>query len=140
MLEAKLAGKAGADGDNDSGTHVDPAAIAKAKAQLSQGLGQGEDVGQTKTAFYKGKSMELGKGGRSLMMQDRITLELVNKGYSLEKAQAIAKKQAFENGVKKYGAQKMDQLGKAAADQAKAAKAGTGKEVKAVSKTVSQGK
>jgi len=87
---------------------VDDASIAKAKAKLSIGLGEdqlGQDTNGDK--MYKGKSLELGKGGRSLLLQDRIAMELVNKGYSLEQAQAIAKKQAFAHGTKAYGKEQM---------------------------------
>ena len=93
--------------------HVDADSLAKAKAKLSQGLEPGQEIGQTKTATYKGKSMELGEGGRSKMMQDRITNELVNKGFSFENAQGIAKKQSLNAGVSKYGKTQMDIWGKA---------------------------
>lgn len=89
---------------------IDADALAKAKAKLSQGLEPGDEIGQDTNGdgTYKGKSLELGKGGRSQLLQDRITLELVNKGYPLEKAQAIAKKQCYNHGLKTYGKEKMD--------------------------------
>ena len=93
--------------------HVDADSLASAKSKLSQGLEPGQEIGQTKTATYKGKSMELGEGGRSQMMRDRITMDLVNKGMSFEQAQVQAKTQATANGTKKYGAEQMAAWGKA---------------------------
>ena len=87
----------------------DPSYIAKVKAHLSQGLGN-DQLGQDSDADgqYKGKSLEAGKGGRSAMMKDRITVELVNKGYGHEDAESIARKQTYDHGVKKYGADQMN--------------------------------
>ena len=92
---------------------VDPNVLAKAKAKLSQGLEPGQEIGKTTTKTYKGKSMELGEGGRSKMMQDRITNELVDKGFSFENAQGIAKTQSSANGIKKYGAEQVKAWGQA---------------------------
>ena len=99
--------------------HVDADSLASAKSKLSQGLEPGQEIGQTKTATYKGKSMELGEGGRSQMMRDRITMDLVNKGMSFEQAQVQAKSQAVSAGNAKYGKAQMEAWGKAKSKFAK---------------------
>lgn len=82
--------------------------VAKVKAALKAKAG-GDEVGQDSNGdgTYAGKSLELGKGGRSELLQDRITLELVNKGYSLEDSIRIAKAQAYKYGKSKYGEAQM---------------------------------
>lgn len=110
---AKVAGKTF---DKFDGLKVDfgadqpgsEAYIAKVKAALKTKAGS-DEIGQDTNGdgMYAGKSLELGKGGRSELLQDRITLELVNKGYKLEDSIRIAKAQAKSYGTKKYGAEQM---------------------------------
>lgn len=96
-----------------AGVEQDPAKVKlnveSATKTLSQGLSSGDKIGfdADNDGQYKGKSLNLGEGGRSAMMQDRIALELVNKGYSLDTAKAIAKKQTYAHGMKKYGPEQM---------------------------------
>jgi hypothetical protein len=110
----KLAGKAydkldGLKPDFGPGDVVGSEAyVAKAKAALQAKAGSdqiGHDSGND--GMYAGKSTELGKGGRSEMLQDRITLELVEKGKSLEDAIGIAKAQAYKYAVNKFGAKQV---------------------------------
>ena len=102
------------DGTSHGQNSPDSAYVAKVKAHLSKGL-NGDDLGQDsdKSGTYKGKSMEAGGGGRSQMMKDRITMELVSEGRSHEEADSIARSAAKNAGVKKYGADQMDKWAKA---------------------------
>jgi len=99
--------------DTNGSTHAkgnpDSSYIGKVKAHLSKGL-NGDEPGQDTNGDgqYGGKSLELGKGGRAKMMHDRITMELVNKGYAHEDASSIAKKQVGENAIRKYGADQVN--------------------------------
>jgi len=123
-MDAVLAGKAGADDasagkvtagkgaqmafipapDSHMVGHPDADYAAKIKAKLSAKL-SGDQVGQDTNAdgTYASKSLAIGKGGRSEMMRDRITQELVDKGYNEQTAFNIAKKQVAKNAVNKYG-------------------------------------
>ena len=96
---------------NHTPDHPDDSYINAVKAKLSKGLDGKDQIGQDsdQNGTYKGKSLELGKGGRALMMEDRISLELVNKGYALDHAKAIANKQMKAWAEKKYGPAKMQE-------------------------------
>lgn len=91
-------------GENHTPDHPDASYINAVKAKLSKGLDGQDQIGQDSdnNGSYKGKSLELGQGGRSLMMEDRISMELVTKGYSIENAKAIANKQMKVWASKKY--------------------------------------
>ena len=76
--------------------------VAKVKAQLGHNL-NGDQIGQDTNGdgAYKGKSLKIMGGGRSLMLQDRITDDLVGKGYSHEEATNIARAKAKANFLNK---------------------------------------
>jgi len=111
------------EGSSHSVGHADPTYVAKVKAHLSKGLGQ-DHIGQDTNGdgMYKGKSLEAGKGGRSAMMRDRLTHELVQKGYSHEDAESIARHQAYRHGVNTYGKAQMDAWAKASHSATQTAK------------------
>lgn len=96
---------------NHTPEHPDTNYVNAVKAKLSKGLDGQDQIGQDSdnNGSYKGKSLELGKGGRSLMMEDRISLELVNKGFALDHAKAIANKQMKVWASKKYTPEQIKQ-------------------------------
>jgi len=98
-----------ADGSTHSVGKPDANYISKVKSHLSKGL-NGDDLGQDSNndGQYKGKSLELGKGGRAELLRDRIVMELVGKGYTHEQADSIASKQIKANAIKKYGADQVN--------------------------------
>jgi len=93
----------------------DPAYVKAVQNFLAKGLSgdvPGEDTNGD--GMYRGKSLELGKGGRSALMKDRITMELVEKGYTHEDAERIARAQTYRHGVETYGQEQMQQWAKEA--------------------------
>jgi hypothetical protein len=89
-------------GSSQSVGHADPAYTAKVKTLLQKSSGEaepGQAAAGAKT--YGGKSMENGGGGKSRLLHDRITLEMVNKGYSHETASSSASKAVKANAIHK---------------------------------------
>ena len=144
--KAKAAGKLGLKvGDNGDGTYTvsgetnghqwsktyvdttgseqavgkaDPAYTAKVKTALQKSSGEaepGQAAAGAKT--YGGKSLENGGGGKSRLLHDRITLEMVNKGYSHEAASSSASKAVKANAIHK-GWVPSDQATPASAEKA----------------------
>jgi len=108
-FEKKVDGKKldGDDASHHSPGKPDPAYVASAKAKLSVGLHDGQEVGKAKDGMYKGKSTQPLKGGRFEAMKDRMTMDLVSQGHKLPDAQQEATKQALDHGKQVYGAQAM---------------------------------
>jgi len=103
----------------------DQAYVNKVKSFMQKQAGQ-DQIGQDSNGdnTYGGKSLELNAGGRTKLLHDRITWELVQKGYSHEDASRIASQQTKANYLHKYGAN--DQLRPdAAKDMAKSGEPGT---------------
>ena len=101
--------------DTDGSSHAvgnpDADYVAKVKASMSDGLAEGDTLGQDANADgqYKGRDLNtLGSGARSKLMKDRIMLELINKGYSHESADNIARSQMKAHALKKYGADQLE--------------------------------
>jgi hypothetical protein len=81
---------------------ADPNYVAKVKSVLKKSSGEaepGQAAADAKT--YAGKSMENGGGGKSKLLHDRITMEMVNKGYSHEAASSSASKAVKANAINK---------------------------------------
>jgi hypothetical protein len=108
-FEKKVDGKVleGDDGSHHSPGKPDPAYVASAKAKLSVGLHDGQEVGKAKDGTYKGKSTQPLKGGRFEAMKDRMTMDLVSQGHKLPGAQQEATKQALDHGKQVYGEKAM---------------------------------
>ena len=89
------------------GAKLSPDLIA-AKVKLSVGL-DGDTIGQDANhdGFYKGKSLELWGGGRSLLLHDRLVWAMVQDGIDFDTASKVAKAKVYEHGIAKYGKQAM---------------------------------
>ncbi len=90
--------------------HPNQEYVSKVKAKLSEGLGEGDELGKDANGdgTYKGKSLELGEGGRSVLLDDIIIMDLVDKGYSHEQAEGIARQRGQEHAVETYGQTTVD--------------------------------
>lgn len=80
------------DGPKFPGKPGSPEYIKAVKAHMGQGL-NGDLLGQDSNndGKYKGKGLGLGEGGRTQLLLDKMTIDLVGKGYDFNKAQNLAK-------------------------------------------------
>lgn len=78
--------------------------IDNVEDQLMEHVDDGDKIGEdaNEDGQYAGKSLELGKGGRNALLQDKITMKLVEKGHKLEWARAESAKIAKINFLNKY--------------------------------------
>ena len=86
------------DGPKFPGKPGSPEYIKAVKAHMSQGL-NGDQPGQDSNndGKYKGKGLAFGEGGRTQLLLDKMTIDLVGKGYDFNKAQNLAKMKVGSN-------------------------------------------
>jgi len=91
-------------GTTQSVGHPDPGYVEKVKAILQKNAGA-DQIGQDSNGDGQygaaNKSLEAGKGGRSQLLHDRITLQMCEKGYSHEQSDSVARTIVSKNAAAK---------------------------------------
>ena len=89
-------------GTTQSVGHPDPGYVEKVKAILQKNAGA-DQIGQDSNGdgIYAKKALSDGAGGKSQLLKDRVTLQMVEKGYSMESADSTARTVVSKNAAAK---------------------------------------